>query len=225
MNYFPIKENIYNELLITTNFSIWYEDGFNLTFLWNDYIINKNDNFNINYSIYILPKSSPINSICQMALIPPNISLINKNKYEIYLDKGEYKMSIIASIINKDFPLTTYYDFLEFKITKKINIVLLIIFCSIGLLIIIAFIFLIIYCKKKRKDELEDIIEEEKSRILNVAKVLGLSDEQERIIINNDIESIEDNEKNIINSDIKENKENKLKINEDNDGFSTSSDK
>ena len=225
MNYFPIKENIYNELLITTNFSIWYEDGFNLTFLWNDYIINKNDNFNINYSIYILPKSSPINSICQMALIPPNISLINKNKYEIYLDKGEYKMSIIASIINKDFPLTTYYDFLEFKITKKINIVLLIIFCSIGLLIIIALIFLIIYCKKKKKDELEDIIEEERTRILSVAKVLGLSDEQERIIINNDIESIEDNEKNIINRDIKENKENKLKINEDNDGFSTSSDK
>ena len=226
MNYFPIKEKIYNELSITTNFSIWYEDGFNLTtFLWNDYITNKNDNFTLNYSIYILPKSSPINSICQMALIPPNISLINENKYEIHLDKGDYKMSIIASIINKDFPLTTYYDFLEFKIPKKINIKLLIIFCSFGLIIIIAFISLIIYCKKKRKDELEDVTEDEKSRILNVAKVLGLSDEQEGIIINNDIESSDDNEKDIISSDINEKKENKFQVNENNDSFSITSDK
>ena len=226
MNYFPIKEKIYNELSITTNFSIWYEDGFNLTtFLWNDYITNKNDNFTLNYSIYILPKSSPINSICQMALIPPNISLLNENKYEIHLDKGDYKMSIIASIINKDFPLTTYYDFLEFKIPKKINIKLLIILSSIGLIIIIAFIFLIIYCKKKRNDELEDVIEDEKSRILSVAKVLGLSDEQEGIIINNDIESSDDNEKDIISSDINEKKENKFQLNENNDRFSITSDK
>ena len=56
-----------------------------------------------------------------MVLIPPNISLINQNKYEINLDKGEYKMSIFASIINKDFPLTTYYDFIEFIIPKKYN--------------------------------------------------------------------------------------------------------
>ena len=208
MNYFPVKENIYNELTITRNFSIRFEDTNNITkFEWNDYITNKKGNITLNYSIYIFPKSSPINSICQMALIPPNISLINQNKYEIYLDKGEYKMSIIASIINKDFPLTTYYDFLEFKIPKKYNIELIIIFCSSGLIIIIVSIFLIIYCKKRQKNELDDLINERKSRLLSVAKVLGINDEQEEIIINNDFESNEDNEKYIINSDISSKKE------------------
>ena len=208
MNYFPVQENIYNELSITRNFSIWFQDTINKTkFEWNDYITNKKSNITLNYSIYIFPKSSPINSICQMALIPPNISLINQNKYEINLDKGEYKMSIIASIINKDFPLTTYYDFIEFTIPKKYNIELIAIFCSFGLIIIIATIFLIIYCKKRQKDDIDDLIDERKSKILSVAKVLGLNEEQEGIIINNDIESNEDKEKNIINSDIYSNKE------------------
>ena len=161
MNYFPVKENIYNELSITRNFSIWFQDTINKTkFEWNDYITNKKGNITLNYSIYIFPKSSPINSICQMSLIPPNISLINQNKYEINLDKGKYKMSIIASIINKDFPLTTYYDFIEFTIPKKYNIELIAIFCSFGLIIIIATIFLIIYCKKRQKDDIDDLIDE-----------------------------------------------------------------
>ena len=208
MNYFPVQENIYNELSITRNFSIWFQDTINKTkFEWNNYITNKKGNITLNYSIYIFPKSSPINSICQMALIPPNISLINQNKYEINLDKGEYKMSIIASIINKDFPLTTYYDFIEFTIPKKYNFELIAIFCSFGLIIIIATIFLIIYCKKRQKDDIDDLIDERKSKILSVAKVLGLNDEHEGIIINNDIESNEDKEKNIINSDIYSNKE------------------
>ena len=184
MNYFPVKENIYNELSITKNFSILIEDSYNTTsFEWNDYISNKNNNFSLNYSIYILPKSSPINSICQMALIPPNISLINKTKYQIFLDKGEYKMSIIASVMNNKFPFTTYYDFIEFSIPKKYNIRLIIILCAICLILIIFLIFLIIYCKKKPKDELDNLLDENKSRLMSVARVLGLGDEQEGIII------------------------------------------
>ena len=122
MNYFPINENFFNELEITKDFSISYEDKRNSTsFKWNDYILNKKE-FPVNYSIYILPKISKINSICQMSLIPPNISIINQNNYELFLDKGEYKISIIASIMNEEFPLITYYNFLEFEVEKKYNI-------------------------------------------------------------------------------------------------------
>ena len=228
MNYFPVKENIYNELSITKNFSILIEDSYNTTsFEWNDYISNKNNNFSLNYSIYILPKSSPINSICQMALIPPNISLINKTKYQIFLDKGEYKMSIIASVMNNKFPFTTYYDFIEFSIPKKYNIRLIIIICAICLILIIFLIFLIIYCKKKPKDELDNLLDESKSRLMSVARVLGLGDEQEGIIINNDKEDKEENEQKSINNrkDSKGEKDGELKENVENDDFRISSDK
>ena len=74
---FPIKEEFYNILQTTKDFSISFEDSMNeTTFSWNDYLLDMKDkkDFPINYSIYILPQDSPINSICQMSLIPPNIS-------------------------------------------------------------------------------------------------------------------------------------------------------
>ena len=214
MNYFPINEEFYNQLEITKDFSITFEDSYNSTlFKWNRYILNNNNEFPVNYSVYILPKTSQINSICQMSLIPPNISLINQNDYELYLDKGEYKISIIASIVNKNFPLTTYYNFMEFNIPNKYNIKLIIILSVSGVVILALTIFLIIYCKKKKKMDFDDIDLTRKSRLVSFTKALGIENgnEQEGVIFNNnDYEDENENEnENIMNDNDKSgNKEN-----------------
>ena len=201
MNYIPINEEFYNNLGINKDFSISFEDSYNLTyFKWNEYFPYNTDKYPVNYSIYILPKTSPINSICQMSLIPPNITLINKNNYELSLKKGEYKISIIASIANENFPLTTYYDFLEFDIPTKYNIKLIIIFTVCSFVIIVGTLSVIIYCKKKKKNDLKVVDITRKSRLLSA---LGLEVENEEgLILDNDDEDEENN--NLIDKDKKE---------------------
>ena len=201
MNYIPINEELYNNLDINKDFSISFEDSYNLTyFKWNEYFPYNTDKYPVNYSIYILPKTSPINSICQMSLIPPNITLINKNNYELSLKKGEYKISIIASIANENFPLTTYYDFLEFDIPTKYNIKLIIIFTVCSFVIIVGTFSVIIYCKKKKKNDLKVVDITRKSRLLSA---LGLEVENEEgLILDNDDEDEENN--NLIDKDKKE---------------------
>jgi hypothetical protein len=217
MNYFPINEEFYNQLEITKDFSITFEDSYNSTlFKWNRYILNNNNEFPVNYSVYILPKTSQINSICQMSLIPPNISLINQNDYELYLDKGEYKISIIASIVNKNFPLTTYYNFMEFNIPNKYNIKLIIILSVSGVVILALTIFLIIYCKKKKKMDFDDIDLTRKSRLVSLTKALGIENgnEQEGVIFNNndyEDENENENENIMSDNDKSRNKENEIK--------------
>jgi hypothetical protein len=204
MNYFPINKCVYNGLKITNNFSITYEESYtSVIFKWQKYLSNYEFEYPVNYSIYILPRTSLINTICQMSLIPPNISLINKNNFECNLDKGKYKISIIASIVDEYLPLTTYYDFLEFEVHKKYNIKLIIIFSVIGFVLIASIIISIIYCKKKIQKEkinLDDIDIQRKTRLITVAKALGINDEQEKILLGDDED--DDNE-NLINSDDK----------------------
>ena len=204
MNYFPINKYVYNGLKITNNFSITYEESYtSVIFRWQKYLSNYEFEYPVNYSIYILPRTSLINTICQMSLIPPNISLINKNNFECNLDKGKYKISIIASIVDEYLPLTTYYDFLEFEVHKKYNIKLIIIFSVIGFVLIASIIILIIYCKKKIQKEkinLDDIDIQRKTRLITVAKALGINDEQEKILLGDDED---DENENLINSDDK----------------------
>ena len=220
MNYFPLNKYFYNKLEITKNFSISYEEGYtSVLFKWENYLLNNMNEYAVNYSIYILPKKSTINSICQMSLIPPNISLINKNNYEHSLDKGEYKISIIASIVDEDLPFTTYYDFLEFEIHRKFNLKLIIIVSSSSLALIALIIIIIICCKKCKNEteiNLDNIEIRKKSRLISVVKALGIGDEQEGIILGMD----EDDEvENIIN------KQDGLKEKEEENNFSILSDK
>ena len=151
LNYFLVKEELYNELSITNNFSINYEDKYraNIILSWNDYIINNKYHFSTNYSIYILPNYSIINSMCQLSLIPSNYSVINENEIEIYIEEGNYKVAIIASIINKEFPITNIYDILDINVGKRLNLILIIVLSSLGLIIILIILFLL--CRKKRK--------------------------------------------------------------------------
>ena len=204
MNYFPINKYIYNELKITKDFSISYEESYkSVIFKWQKYLSSDEYKYPVNYSIYILPKTSLVNTICQMSLIPPNISVINKNIFEYKLAKGKYKISIIASIVEEYLPLTTYYDFLEFEVHNKYDIKLIIVFSIICLVLIGSIIILIIYCKKKRAKEKinwDDIDIQRKTRLISVAKALGINDEQEKILIGDDED--DDNE-NLNNSDDK----------------------
>ena len=222
MNYFSLKNELNNLIQITENYSISHEDIDNseILFKWNPYISEEQQGFfPVNYSIYILPQDSPINSICQMSLIPPNISLINKNQYKINLEKGKYKISIVASVVNEDFPLITSYDFLQFEVSNRINIKLILILTIPCFALIVVFIILIVYCKwKNRKDEIENLKDERRTKLLT-ALGFNESDEKEGIIFNNNDEDENNNENN------KSKDENNLKNIDDNNvnEFSVSS--
>ena len=204
MNYFSLKNKLDNLVQITENYSILHEDidSSEILFKWNPYICQEQQEiFPVNYSIYILPQDSQINSICQMSLIPPNISLINKSKYKIHLEKGKYKINIIASVVNEDFPLITSYDFLQFEVSNRVNIKLILILTVPSFALILVLIVLITYCKyKNKKDEIDNLKDERRTKLLSA---LGFndSDEKEGIIfnnndedeINNDLKNIEDN--------------------------------
>ena len=147
MNYFAVKEtllSIFNTKKIINDYRIKYKDEKEkISIKWASYI-DKNINLLeliIQYNIYIFPEYSKVNSICQMSLIPPNYTVINKNEYSFNLPKGKYKLNIIALVINEDLPLITFYDEIEIKISRKIKLIIYIILTTS---IVILVIFLII---------------------------------------------------------------------------------
>jgi len=188
MNYFPINESFYKLIHFTKDYSISYKDSYNeIQLKWKDYIENKEiiNNLQINYSLYILPIYSPINSICQMSLIPPNVSIINKNNYEINLPKGDYKIAIIASVINKKFPFISLYEFSNIKVSTRFNIILIAIISASAIVLIIGIIILICCIKKcKKKDLMKEANRFRTSKMISMANFFD-TDEQE-IILNDD---------------------------------------
>ena len=179
MNYFSVSESLFNSIKITKDYSIAYKDDRKkITLNWHDYIINEKiiNDLKVNYSLYILPIKSPINSICQMSLIPPNISLINKNKYTIDLSKGHYKIGIMASVINEEFPIVTFYNFLNLNVSTRIDI-LLIIIISVCIVILVIILVLIYFYFKKNSNDLDDI--SRRSNMISMAKLLGYDEEEE----------------------------------------------
>ena len=153
LNYFTINERL-TDFKITNDYSLKYENiRGNINLKWSPYIYNnrKIKELTIQYDIYIFPENSKVNSICQMSLIPPNYTVINKNNYDLDIPKGKYKVNIIASVINEEFPLVTIYDLLEIQVSIKMNIIIIIILSfSFGILII----FIIIYfCYMKNKNK------------------------------------------------------------------------
>ena len=153
MNYFTINESLFNNQTLTNDFYIKYKDDYNkINLIWSPYIkeINNISELITQYSIYIFPENTKINSICQMSLIPPNYTIFNKTNYNIELSQGKYKVNIIASIINDQFPMTTLYDTLDLDVSSRLSTKLMIILLiSLGIL----FIFIIIYCYIRRKDK------------------------------------------------------------------------
>ena len=145
-----INYSIYKQIKFTINYSITYkEESWNeIIFSWNEYIhreLNNKENINIptNYSIYILPKNSIANTICQLHLIPVNKSIVDSTQIKIDLNEGEYKVMIIANVINVNMPFEIMYNVLELNIIKRINIaptVLCSFFCFIAIIIIILLI-------------------------------------------------------------------------------------
>ena len=154
LNYFLINEEIYNKIIITNDFSISYKDKLrkNIALYWKEYIIinNKNNIIHIptNYSIYILPKDSPVNSICQLSLIPSNKSIINSTEITIDIEEGNYKIAIIASVIDNEFPFINVYDILYLNVSKRINIVLIVFLILLGIIIILVILYFVFRKKK-----------------------------------------------------------------------------
>ena len=96
---------------------------------------------------------------------------------------------------------------MEFEVQRKYNIKLIIILSCSGVVLIGLIIFLIIYCKKKKNENiLNDLDLTRRSRLETFTKVIGLVDgeEGEEVIFKNDDEV--DEEENIINTGIKKNK-------------------
>ena len=210
MNYFPFNKNLNNLLQITKEYSISYKDinSEKISFKWNPYLLNAPPEFPINYSIYILPQNSPINSICQMSLIPPNISLINEINYNIELPKGKYKISIIASIINNNFPLVTFYDFLNFEVSKRINIKLIVIISLSSLILIIGTLLLFFFCKKNIKKTNENLRLEKQSKLLS-ALGFEVNNCKEGILFYNEDDDLNNQVYNSNNKNVNKSAENK----------------
>ena len=163
LNFFSIESSKLKEIKFNNDFSISYEEETwdNITFKWNHYAFRESNNNKINiptnYSIYVLPKNSVVNTICQLHLIPSNKSVINSNEVAIELKEGEYKISIIAKIIDNDIPFEIRYDTLELKVVKKMNLILIIFLGVFGLAFILFILFIIFWKKKifmfkKRRD-------------------------------------------------------------------------
>jgi hypothetical protein len=201
MNYFSINESLFKSIKITQDYKISYKDDLTtITLSWNDFITNKNiiKNLNVNYSLYILPQNSPINTICQMTLVPPNVSIINKNKYEPKLPKGQYKVGIFVSVINDEFPMTTFYDFSSIDVPQRINIRLIIII-AVAIVLIIAIILFIIWKKKRNKDILNKI---SKSGMISMASIFDREDSEDKLLTSKDNpDEDNDNKKEIKNND------------------------
>ena len=170
INYFLIESSILKELKFTSDFNIIYEDGDswnNIILSWKKYISRESKNFKIdiptNYSIYILPKNSIVNTMCQLFLIPSNKSIINKTEIEIDLNEGQYKIAIIAIVIDSEIPFEIMYNILELNVIKETNTTLIILLSLLGAMILILILFMI-FRKKilfalKRRRLSENIIE------------------------------------------------------------------
>ena len=154
LNYFLIQSSELKEIKFTSDFSISYEDDTwnNITFKWNQYAYKESNNNKINiptnYSIYVLPKNSVVNTICQLYLIPSNKSIINSTSFALELKEGQYKILIIAKIIEEEFPFEIMYEKLEINIVKRINVALIVILTVLGIFFILFILFLIFWKKK-----------------------------------------------------------------------------
>ena len=74
---------------------------------------------------------------------------------------------------------------MEFEVEKKYNIKLIIILSFSGLVLISLIIFLIIYCKKKKKENILDELDiRRKTRLETFTTLIGLVDGEE-VIFNN----------------------------------------
>ena len=210
LNYFLINEKIYNNIEITNNFTICFEDIMRSTIklYWNKYIsIRSRDVDNqipVEYSIYILPEDSIIDSMCQLSFVPSNYSVMNLTEKEIEINKGNYKVIIIASVLDKNYPITNMYDSLDLKVSARINIILVIVLSVIGLIIILIILYILFrkkrkfLCFKRNEAVLSYKIENSKTTLINDSEKIG----------NNKIDSDNKNDEKIkmINT-VKEDKE------------------
>ena len=81
--------------------------------------------------------------MCQLFLIPSNKSIINKTEIKIDLNEGQYKITIIGTVIDSEIPFEIMYNILELNVIKKTNITLIILLSLLGAMIFILILFMI----------------------------------------------------------------------------------
>ena len=168
LNYFLIESSILKELKFTRDFNINYENETDIKISWKKYVYRESNgnkiNIPTNYSIYILPKNSIVNTMCQLFLIPSNKSIINKTEIKIDLNEGQYKIAIIASVIDTEMPFEIMYNILELNVIKKSNITSILFLIFFGIIIILLVLILIfrkklmsLYGRKKLFNDLNNL--------------------------------------------------------------------
>ena len=180
LNYFFINSNNLNNLKFNSDLSINYEekDWSNIGLSWKEYVFkeekNKRTNIPTNYSIYILPKYSIVNTMCQLSLIPANISVKSKTNVDINLNEGEYKITIIANVIDEEIPFNIKYNTIELNIIKKYNVTLIVLLSVLGVILALIVPFLIFrkkiilrFKRKRSSTEIDDSIYDNKDSEIN----------------------------------------------------------
>jgi hypothetical protein len=81
--------------------------------------------------------------MCQLFLIPSNKSIINKTEIKIDLNEGQYKITIIGTVIDSEIPFEIMYNILELNVIKKTNTTLIILLSLLGAMIFILILFMI----------------------------------------------------------------------------------
>ena len=180
LNYFFINSNNLNNLKFNSDLSINYEekDWSNIGLSWKEYVFkeekNKRTNIPTNYSIYILPKYSIVNTMCQLSLIPANISVKSKTNVDINLNEGEYKITIVANVIDEEIPFNIKYNTIELNIIKKYNVTLIVLLSVLGVILALIVPFLIFrkkiilrFKRKRSSTEIDDSIYDNKDSEIN----------------------------------------------------------
>ena len=154
LNYFLMNSIEYNQLIFADNLNIASTNSESKIKLnWPKYVyklISNNEKVEIptNYSIYILPEQSPVNTICQLYLIPANKSVVNKTETEIDInEEGKFKITLIARVIDNEAPFEIMYNMVIATYEKDKMIGLIVGICF-GAVIIIALIWIFIFRKK-----------------------------------------------------------------------------
>ena len=103
------------------------------------------------------------------------------NKSSHKLPKGEYKIGIIASVINDEFPITTFYDFSNINVPQRINIFIIIII-GIIIILVIAIIICKLFKKNKKGGDLRDLRLSKSAGIISMASLFDNEEEDKKLI-------------------------------------------
>jgi hypothetical protein len=104
--------------------------------------------------------------------------------------------------------LVTFYDFLNFEVSRRFNIKLIVIISISSLILIIGTILLFFFCKKNIKKTNENLRLEKQSKLLS-ALGFEVNNDQEEILFYNEDDDLNNEGDNSNNKNVNKSAENK----------------